>query len=105
MRVPDGWEVGGGMSKAILLTKDQAKHLTLPAVVWREECGGYEGSRYRAERYTASNADDDVMYFEGGSGRAWSGYGAKYCGWRVWLGEPALEEQLEIPFGIEGKED
>lgn len=80
---------------AMLLSKEHAKAIKLPTEVWFEEIGGLEGTRYRAEKMIAFKKDDEAMYFLRGSGRAWDGYNKRYCGWRLWLGKPTLEEQLD----------
>lgn len=78
----------------MLLTKEHAQALRLPAKVWRESSGGYDGCRYRAEELTATHSTEDAMFFLGGSGRTWRSYNRKYLGWRLWIEEPTAEEQL-----------
>ena len=77
----------------MLLTKEQAQALEVPVTIWRELSGGYEGTRYRAEKMVATVNDDDKMLF-GGSGYAWSGYNRSVCGWRLWTEEPTDDERL-----------
>lgn len=78
----------------MMLTKEQAQALKLPAEVWLEYSGGFEKSRYRAEKATATHKTDDAMCFLHRAGRAWDAYNREYCGWRLWSKKPALEEQL-----------
>ena len=86
------------MSEARVLTAEQARELKLPMVVYLEESGGFEKSRYKAEAVVAHETDDEAMYFLFHSGRAWSGYNRDCCGWRLWSKRPTLEEQLREPW-------
>ena len=81
-------------AKPRLLTMEEAQKLEAGTVVWLEQSGGYEGSRYRAEPVILYMNSVETAHFYGSSGRAYSGYNLQYCGWRLWTAEPSDEMRL-----------
>lgn len=82
------------------LTKEQAQNLHYPTLIWMEECGGFEGTRYAAEAVRIVDMNDDYVSLHGpydhpwSGGRTWDTYNRSVCGWRFWRREPTHEERM-----------
>lgn len=55
------------------LTKDQARNLYYPTLIWLEEIGGFEGTRYAPEAVRIADMNDDYVSLEGPHRNPWSG--------------------------------
>lgn len=81
------------------IPQEIAQKLKESSMVWLEESGGYEGTRYRAREVKITHITDEAMFFHGCSGRAWSHYNRSICGWRLWLREPTDKERANAQWG------
>lgn len=87
------------------LTKEQAQNLRYSTLIWMEEAGGYEGTRYRAEIVRIVGMNSDHVSLQGleypwSSGRTWDSYNKSVCGWRFWSKNPTHEERMSAKWEV-----
>ena len=88
------------------LTKEQAQNMKYPTLIWLEESGGFEGTRYSVEAVRVADMNKEFVSLQGphnnpwSGGRTWDSYNRSVCGWRFWFRKPTHKDQMSAKWDI-----